>query len=152
MWWKTEQGIYMRHLNASLLIYTTYFAYLQSNSFLGSPELDLEFARNCNQQEQDRTFTRNTPCCTVTCWSKTISCLTLKMQHFPLRTQKKVAHLSFDNSFSKWFTLCGCSIITLVSTAVFTRVTQNGQQPSRSETLPPSELISSASRELQPRN
>lgn len=54
--------IYMRHLNASLLMYVTYFVYFQSNSFVGSLLLDLEFVRNCNQQEQDKTFTRNNPC------------------------------------------------------------------------------------------
>lgn len=86
--------VYMGHLNASLLIYLTYFVYFQSNSFVGSLLLDLEFFRNCNQQEQDKTFTRNNPCCTVICCSKTISYLTLEMQLLPHKTQKKVVHLS----------------------------------------------------------
>lgn len=42
-------GIYMRHLNASLLVYATYFEYMQNNSFMASLLLDLEFVRNDSQ-------------------------------------------------------------------------------------------------------
>lgn len=75
----------MKFLNASLFVYATYFAYIQNNSFVRCFLLDLEVGKPQDIYQEYSML--HAICC-----SKTISCLTPKMQHFFLKAQEKVAH------------------------------------------------------------
>lgn len=131
-------------------LYILLILHILSNSFVRSLLLDLEILSEIATSRNKTGHLPGIPRVALSSAALKQSALTLKMQHFPFKTQKKVLHVSLISwgypSFSKLFLLCGCSA------AVFTRVTQNGQHPSRAATLPPSELISSDSRELQPCN